>query len=140
MRARPHLTAIRVALLALGLALSAAACAHDYAVENRDTPVHVWITAPDFDATGGTFTALVYVGGQKAVEGPITFEPGKPTIALPSIHLRTGTVPVSAVLFDGAVTATESVGIEQESWVQIVVRGKTATIRATEEQPSPRGR
>lgn len=140
MRLRPRLAAIRAPILLLGLSLFAPACAHDYTVENRDTPVHVWITAPDFDAKGGTFTALVYVGGQKAVEGPITFEPGKPTVALPSIHLRTGTVPVSAVLFDGAVSVTENVGIEQESWVQIVVRGKTATIRATEEQPSPRGR
>ena len=140
MRLRPRLTSIRVALLLLGLSLFAPACAHDYAVENRDTPVHVWITAPDFEASGGTLTALVYVGGQKAVEGPITFAAGKPTVALPSVHLRTGTVPISAVLFDGAVSVTENVGLEQESWVQILVRGKTASIRVTEEQPSPRGR
>jgi len=129
----------RLALL-LVPALAASACAHDYVVENRDTPVHVWISVPEFEAQGGTLSALVYVGGQKVVDGVINFSPGKPTVVLPSVHLRTGTVPVSAVLFDGAVSATENVGIEQESWVQIVVRGKTATIRATEEQPNPRCR
>lgn len=140
MSPRPRLAATHLSLLLLGLALLASACAHDYSVENRDTPVHVWITAPDLAASGGTLTALVYVGGQKAVEGPITFAPGKPTVALPSVHLRSGTVPISAVLFDGAVSETENASIEQESWVQIIVRGKTASIRVTEEQPSPQAR
>jgi hypothetical protein len=115
-------------------------CAHDYALEGRETPVHVWITAPEQAARGETITALVYVGGQKAVEGPITFQPGKPTVILPSVTTRAGSVRVSAVLFDGAVSTNQTVGIEGESWVQIVVRGRSASIRATEEQPNPQMR
>ena len=91
-------------------------------------------------ARGETVTALVYVGGQKAVEGPITFQPGKPTVVLPSVTTRAGSTRVSAVLFDGAVATDQTVGIEGESWVQILVRGRSASIRATDEQPNPNAR
>jgi hypothetical protein len=132
-------TCLGASLLLLAL-LASTACTHDYVLEARDTPVHVWITAPELATQGGTLSALVYVGGQKSVEGLITFEPGKPTVALPSVHVKAGTQPVSAVLFDGQVSVTESVSVEEECWVQILVRGKAASLRVTEQQPSPQGR
>ncbi len=124
-----------------GLALLASgACAHDYGIENRETPVHVWITAPGMAAEGGTIDALVYLGALKVVEGPVTFPPGVPTVNLPTVYARVGEVECSAVLNGGAVTVRETVEIEGESWVQIIVTGRAATIELSEEQPSPWGR
>jgi hypothetical protein len=130
-------------VLLLGVVLGplfACGCAHDYTLEERETPIHVWITAPELAERGETVSALVYVGGQKVVEGPITFQPGKPTVVLPSVTARAGTVRASAVLFDGSVSSQATIGVEGEAWVQILVRGRTASIRSFEEQPSPQAR
>jgi hypothetical protein len=127
-----------LALVALLLgAAGLSGCAHDYAVEARDTPVHVWITAPESAARGEQVTALVYVGGQKVVEGTVAFTPGKPTVVLPSVTLKAGPTRVSAVLFDGAVSTDATIEVEGESWVQILVRGRAASIRSSDEQPNP---
>ena len=111
-------------------------CSHDYTVERRDTPVHVWLSAPELAAQGGTLHALIYVAGSKIVDGPVTFAPGHATVALPTAHVRAGPAPVSAVLGDGAISVSDRIEIEGESWIQVTVRGKGATIRASEDQPS----
>jgi hypothetical protein len=124
---------------ALGCLLLAA-CSHDFTLENRETPVHVWLTAPDLARTGGRVDALVYVGAIKVVEGPVQFRPGVPTVALPTVFLNVGQVVVSAVIAGGSISATSRVEIEGESWVQIVVSGRGARILHSETQPSTTGR
>jgi len=122
------------------IALVGGSCAHDYGIENRQTPVHVWITAPGLAEEGGSLDALVYLGPLKVVEGPVTFPQGVPTVNLPTVYARVGEMECSAVLGGGAITARETVDIEGESWVQIIVTGRSATIRHSEIQPSPWGR
>jgi hypothetical protein len=127
--------------LVIGTFVGFAGCAkHGYRVEQREIPVHVWLTAPELAATGGSIHALVYVGSQKVVEGRVTFEPGKPTVALPTAYVRAGSTQVSAVLGDGAMSAENTLGVDGESWLQVLLRGRTVTLRLTNAQPSPLGR
>jgi hypothetical protein len=131
----------RIGALLTLLAPALAGCAgHAYRVEQREVPVHVWITAPELAARGGSLPALVYVGPQKVVEGNVTFEPSKPTVALPDAYVRAGATPVSVVLGDGAMAVNQTVNVDGESWLQVTVRGRTATLRLTKDQPDPRGR
>jgi hypothetical protein len=109
-------------------------------VEQREVPVHVWITAPEVAARGGSLPALVYVGPQKVVEGRVTFEASKPTVALPNAYVRAGATPVSVVLGDGAMAVHQTVDIDGEAWLQVFVRGNAATLRHSKDQPDPRGR
>jgi hypothetical protein len=134
---RPFRTAALLAATALGLA---ACTSHDYRVEQREVPVHVWITAPEMAARGGSLPALVYVGPQKVVEGNVAFESTRPTVALPDAYVRAGPTTVSVVLGDGAMTVNQTVNVEGEGWLQVMVRGQTATLRHTKTQPDPRGR
>lgn len=129
------------ALLAVAATVLLSACgSHPYRVEEREVAVHVWLTAPDLAAQGGSIDALVYVGPAKVVEGPVRFEAGKPTVALPTAYVRAGTVSVSAVLGGGVSATNDRVAIEGESWVQVTLRGRAATLRVSEEQPDPTGR
>jgi hypothetical protein len=137
----PHRPAAAIAALLTCALLTAVGCqSHGYRVEQRDVPVHVWLTAPDLAQTGGSIPALVYVGSQKVVEGNVTFEPGRPSVALPTAYVRAGSTPVSAVLGDGTMTADDTFGVDGESWLQITVRGRVTSLRLTERQPSPAGR
>ncbi len=133
---------LRAALLLLGLLapLGLASCAGTYSLEDRETPVHVWITAPDVAAQGGTLPALVYVAGVKAVDGPITFQPGLPTVVLPTVSVKSGPVRISAVFLDGATSVQDDVEVEGECWVQVVVRGRSAALFTSEQQPNPLAR
>ena len=128
------------ALLMAVVGLLTACRSHAYRVEQREIPVHVWLTAPDLAQTGGSMSALVYVGSQKVVEGNVTFEPGRPTVALPTAYVRAGSTPVSAVLGGGTASVDDSFGVDSESWLQITVRGRTASLRFSERQPNPEGR
>ena len=103
-------------------------------------PVHVWITAPELAARGGSLQALVYVGPQKVVEGWVAFEPTRPTVALPDAYVRAGATTVSVVLADGSMSVNQTVNIDGEAWLQVTVRGGAATLRHTQTQPDPRGR
>lgn len=114
-------------------------CTTSYDVENRETPVHVWLTAPGLSQEGGTLDALIYVGAHKVVEGPVRFPAGVPTIMLPTVYLRSGETLVSAVIDRGRLAAREEVEIDGEGWVQITV-GQGITIRHDDSQPSPWGR
>ena len=136
-RCFPVRTAALLAILGGG---SAGCASHTYRVEERDVPVHVWITAPDLATSGGTLPALVYVGSQKVVEGNVTFEPGKPTVRLPTAYVRAGPTQVSAVLGDGALSASQSFGVQDEAWLQVMVRGRAATLKFTKNAPDPLGR
>jgi hypothetical protein len=118
------------------LALVTAACAHDFTVENRETPVHVWLSAPDLGQAGGTIDALIYVGARKVVQGPVTFPPGTTHVSLPTVHVPTCPTTASAVLRGGALTAPRQIRVVGESWVQVVVRGDTVTIEYFREQPN----
>jgi hypothetical protein len=132
---------LRIAALLAPLLLGCAGCTtHAYRVEQREVPVHVWITAPEVAARGGSLSALVYVGPQKVVEGRLTFERDRPTVALPDAYVRAGATPVSVVLGDGAMTVNQTVEVDGEAWLQVVVRGTTASLRKTDRQPDPRGR
>lgn len=127
--------------LLLGLVLLlCAGCRTSWGVENREVPVHVWLTAPGLATQGGTLQALVYVGSEKVVEGPVRFPAGVPTIMLPTAYVRAGDRLVSAVIGGGRLVAREEVEIEGESWVQIVVGPTSVGITYSETQPSPWGR
>ena len=104
---------LRIAALLAASVLGLTACrSHAYRVEQREVPVHVWITAPDLAARGGSLQALVYVGPQKVVEGRVSFEPTRPTVALPDAYVRAGATAVSVVLGDGAMTVNQTVDID----------------------------
>jgi hypothetical protein len=128
--------ALRTAALLAGSILGFGGCiSHDYRVEQREVPVHVWITAPDVAARGGSLQALIYVGSQKVVEGWVAFESARPTVALPDAYVRAGATSVSVVLADGSMTVNQTVNIEGEAWLQVTVRGGAATLRHTRTQP-----
>lgn len=119
--------------------LLACGCGTTYDVERRETPVHVWLTAPDLAAGGGQLDALIYVGPYKVVQGPVHFPRGGPTVNLPALFIRTGQRVVSVVIDRGRLSTTQTVEIQQESWIQIVVRGGGIAIRVHEQQPDPWG-
>ena len=126
----------RIALLLLAF-LALAACRNDFSVENRETPVHVGLHAPELAATGGSTHALVYVGAEKAVEGEVRFPPGVPNIALPPLYMPGGSNrTVSVVLQGGEISATESIGIPAETWIQITIRGREIEIKAYNGPPN----
>ena len=66
--------------------------------------------------------------------------PPAPTVALPDAYVRAGATPVSVVLGDGAMTVNQTVEVDGEAWLQVFVRGTTASLRKTDRQPDPRGR
>jgi hypothetical protein len=121
-------------LLALA-AVGALACAHDFTLENRETPVHVWLSAPDLQVAGGEVDVLIYVGAEKVVEGPVRFPPGVASIVLPTVFVTAGKKTVSAVVRGGTSSATREVGVPGEMWVQILVRGRTVTISSSSQAP-----
>jgi hypothetical protein len=120
---------------ALLLAAGLTSCTHNYRVEERETPVHVWIVAPALAATGGSIKALVYVGAEKAVDGTVRFPPGVSTVVLPTLHLRAGNRLVQAVMDQGTIVGSETVTIEGESWIQVQLSGRSVRIVHSEEQP-----
>lgn len=135
-------TCRRVAWVFLGLVSAAglsASCSRTWDVERRETPVHVWLTVPELAANGGQVNALIYVGPYKVVQGPVVFPKGGPTVNLPTLFIRSGERIVSGVVDRGRASATATVVIEDETWIQITVRGNTMSIRKADEQPSPWG-
>jgi hypothetical protein len=126
------------AILALGMAAllpGLCACAHDYAVENRLTPVHVWLSAPELARTGGSVDALIYVGSSKVVEGNVRFDPGVSTVIFPIVHVNAGDRLVQVVLAGGTIHVSQSVEIEEETWINVTLSGGTAKIAEDDEQP-----
>jgi hypothetical protein len=130
----PRARRLAHALPLLALAL-AAGCAHSYVVEERETPVHLWVTVPGALETGRTLDLLAYVGAEKAFEGPVRFAAGTPHVALPTLYLPAGTKQVSVVVDGGALSETTEVRIRQESWLQIVVRDRRVQIAHHEQEP-----
>ena len=123
-------------LLLAGCGVLAAACAHDFTLENRETPVHVWLSAPELTARGGgEVDVLIYVGAEKVVQGPVRFPPGVGHVVLPTVHVTAGKKTVSAVVRGGTSSATTDIGVAGETWVQIVVRERTVTIGSGEQAP-----
>lgn len=129
-------------LLALAIVLLAPACGSTstFEVENRETQVNVWLTAPDFCATGGRVDALIYIGPYKVVQGPVEFPQGTPTVNLPPVFIRTGCYDVAAVLDGGRYSVRERIDITREGWVQVILRGGRIRIDYDEKQPDPWGR
>jgi len=126
---------IPLPVLLLAAALLAPACAHDFTVENRETPVHVWLTAPDLVATGGTIDVLIYVGSEKVVQGPVRFPAGVGHIVLPTVYLTAGPKVVSAVVRGGTASTTKTVPVAGETWLHVVVQGRTVTVNSYNGQP-----
>ena len=136
MRTTPRKSAL---LTVLFLALAACASA-PFDVENRDTPIHVWVTAPELArGAGGTVDLLIHVAGQKVLEGPVRIPPGTPTIQLPTVYARSGPTTISAILRGGRGVTQQRVKIDGESWVQIIVNGSQLRVIATDNQPQPWG-
>lgn len=125
----------RAAFAAFAAAALLCACAHSYELERRETPVHVWLSVPEFAARGGQIEAVVYVGPHKVVEGPVAFAPGIQTVRLPTAYLRAGPHRVSVILRGGRPSVTTDVTVEGEGWLHIVVRGPTASVELLSEQP-----
>ncbi|MDJ0523205.1 MAG: hypothetical protein QNJ90_14135 [Planctomycetota bacterium] len=128
----------RTLLTVLSLLLLAA-CSTTAEVEGQQTRVNVWLTVPSLAENGGRIEALVYVGPYKVVEGPVDFPKGTPTVNLPPLFIGAGSREVSAVLGGGRFSARESVSIERESWIQIVLTGNSVRIDFDDEQPNPWG-
>jgi hypothetical protein len=126
---------VRNAPAILALLLGLAGCTHESVVEQRETPVHVWVSAPAIGARGGSLEALIYVGSEKAVEGRLEFPRGVSTVVLPTLYVNAGEKLVQAVLARGAITASERLRIREESWIHVTLKDRTATIRLQEEQP-----
>ena len=133
---------LRVGLCLLTLALFAPACGSTstFEVENRETQVNVWLTAPDFCATGGRVDALIYIGPYKVVQGPVEFPANTPTVNLPPVFIRTGCYDVAAVLDGGRYSVRERIDITRQGWVQVILRGGRIRIDYDEKQPDPWGR
>jgi hypothetical protein len=104
-------------------------------VEQRETPVHVWISAPEVGARGGSVPALVYVGAQKAVDGTLQFPSGVSTVVLPTLYMNAGPRLVQAVFWGGQVTLTEEVKVAGETWIHVTLSARSATIKTDDEQP-----
>lgn len=136
---RPRASRILLACLALMVCACLVACHTTFNVEGRETPVHVWLTAPDMPPGGGTVDALIYVGPEKVVEGSVHFPAGTKTINFPLVRVRMGDTLVSAVVRRGTVAARETFEVEGESWVQVLVRGGTVELRFDDQQPNPFG-
>jgi hypothetical protein len=128
------------ALFILILAIGAPACAHSFDVEGRETQINVWLTVPHLAKEGGTIDALVYVGPYKVVQGPVVFAKGSPTVNLPPIFIRAGAYDIAAILDGGRFSVRENLDIEDESWVQVVLRENRITLEYDDEQPDPWGR
>jgi hypothetical protein len=111
------------------------ACAHEFAVERRETPVHVWLSAPDLSRRGGTIQALVYVGGYKAVDGAVEFAEGVSTVTFPTLYMNSGAKRVHVVLDRGAVVTSQDVAVDRETWVHVTLSHGAATVRSYDEQP-----
>jgi hypothetical protein len=117
------------------LVLALSACAHDYLVEDRRTPVHVWLSAPEIGAHGGRIEALVYVGAEKVVEGSVAFAPGVSTVTFPTIHVNRGSRLVQVVLARGAMTSSQEVNVDGETWIHVTLSRGAVTIASDDEQP-----
>jgi hypothetical protein len=123
-----------LALLTSGL-VGLSACAHDYLIEDRLTPVHVWLSAPEVATAGGRVDALIYVGAEKVVEGPVVFAPGVATVTFPTLHVNAGSRLVQVVVARGTITASQEVNVSGETWVHVTLARGAVTIATDDEQP-----
>lgn len=122
------------------MAVPVLGCAqNDYTLERQETPVQVWLTAPELARQSGQIEALIYLGAQKVVEGPIRFTPDAPTVNMPTVYTRPGPKIVSVVLGGSRISAREQITITEPGWVQITVRNNRATIEFHDTRPSAWG-
>ena len=127
-------------MLLLGLAMPACGGRSTWEVENRETQVNVWLTAPDSCQQAHNLDALIYIGPYKVVQGPVHFPEGTPTVNLPPVFIRAGCYDVAAVIDGGRFSVRERIDIRKESWVQVILRGNRLRIDYDEKQPDPWGR
>ena len=137
----PGRLARRLSLSALLVttACLAGSCASDFTLENREVPIHVWLSAPGFANGGGTMHSRIYIGRSRSVDDVVRFPKGSPTVNLPSVYLRTGPKTVTAEFGRGQIRVRKQVEVEGECWIQITVAGQEASIVVFDEQPSPWG-
>lgn len=98
--------------------LAAGGCRTTWTVENRDTPVHVWLASPELARTGGTVRALVYVDDRKAVDGPVTFPQGVVNVKLAPLRMPAGSKRVSVVIDGGRLSAAAQVEVRGPTWIR----------------------
>ena len=135
MRSTPTL---RILLVLAGTALLAGACATDYGVERRETPVHVWLAAPGADQGERVYDALIYVGAEKVIEGSVRFGPDVGYVALPTVYVTAGKKTVSAVVRGGAASATAELTISAEHWIVVTIHGREVSISQSKFEPATR--
>lgn len=135
----------RGGLLVLGLApVLLGACSHSWSVENRETPVHVWLTAPELAAQGGMVDLEVRVGNRVAVDGPVQFPCGIQNVVLPTVHLPAGSHPVTVTVRGGTLfppggpprVARGQTMACGETWVRVTMTRAGVSTSCSGEEPT----
>jgi len=127
----------RIVPVSLAVAALLSGCAHDFEVERRETPLHVWFSAPSLPAGTRFVQADVRVGPYAVVSGPVEFPAGVATVRLPTLYLRSGTYGVVAAVGRGPARGSAQIGLRRESWVHIVLQGDEVRISQAEAEPAP---
>jgi hypothetical protein len=130
--------ALAAALAALGLALAGLAalpgCRHAYGIEERESPVHVWIDVPAARTADQTVELTVTVGGLAAARGTYLFPAGRPRQEMPPLYLRAGSHPV-VVTRGGRVVASDTVPVGHVTWIVVTVDGAGASVARSRAEP-----
>jgi hypothetical protein len=134
-RALVSVVALLVAATALG-----AGCSTRFDVERRETPVHIWLSIPGLATSGGQVDADIAMGPYRVVRDVVTFPRGVPTVELPTVYAREGAYVMAVRLARSGIAVQQTVEIEGESWIQIVVTGQSVEIDVDDNQPEPPGR
>ena len=124
---------------ALLVAASLSACGgNKYVVEDRDTPVHVWLAAPAAMAADVATHVLLYVGDRKVMDGPVRFPAGQTSLELPTVYMPAGERAVSVVIGGGQSAARGTAKIRHATWILVTIRGMAADISVSDKEPSSR--
>ena len=138
---RPRLLGLLILLLAPALL---AGCSTAWTVENRETPVTVWLTAPELAAQGGMVDLRVEIGSRIAVDGPVQFPQGIQNVVLPRVHLPAGSHPVRVTVRGGTLgprdgrprCAQGQTMASGNTWVRVTMTRAGVSIACAGEEPT----
>jgi hypothetical protein len=116
------------------LALAAMACSHAYVVEDRETPVHVWLEAPAAVQGDVATHVTIHVGDRQVLDGPVRFPAGQTRIELPTVYLKAGERNVS-VAIGGRAAARETAKVRHATWILVSIRGAAADVSVHDREP-----
>jgi hypothetical protein len=123
----------RLAALAL-VALALAACERAYRLEDRETPVHVWLEAPAAAQGEVTTHVLLHVGDLKVLDGPVRFPAGQPRVELAPVYMPAGSRAVSVVV-DGRTAGRDTAKLKHATWILVSMRGNGVAISVHDREP-----